>query len=111
MAKLTLILLAVPLALTSISVPAAAQEKKSVVVRYDDLNLSSASGRDRLTTRVKMAVREVCDTRLAQGLRAQQKARECANDTMKDTDVKLASLFNGAGTAVADRGSVTVAAP
>lgn len=111
MAKLTLILLAAPLVLTSISVPAAAQEKKTVVVRYDDLNLSSATGRDRLSTRVKMAVRDVCNTRLAQGLRAEQKARQCESIAMKDADVKLASLFSGNGTALADRGPVIVAAP
>ncbi|WP_260583404.1 UrcA family protein [Sphingopyxis sp. PET50] len=111
MAKLTLILLAAPIALTGLSMPAAAQEKKTVIVRYDDLNISSVSGRERLNTRVKMAIRDVCNTRLAQGLRAEQKARQCETIAMKDADVKLASLFNGGGTALADRGPVIVAAP
>jgi UrcA family protein len=111
MAKLTLILLAAPIALTSLSFPAAAQEKKTVVVRYDDLNISSVSGRERLNTRVRMAVRDVCGTRLAQGLRAEQKARYCEEVALKDADVKLAALFNGDGTALASRGPVIVAAP
>lgn len=112
MSKLiSLTLLAAPLMLTGLSVPAAAQEKQSVVVHYDDLNLSSAKGRERLTTRVKMAVRQVCNTRLAQGVQAQAKARACENFAMRDADVKLAGLFNGNGTALADRGPVIVAAP
>ena len=111
MAKLTLILLAAPIALTSLSMPAAAQEKKTVIVRYDDLNMASVSGRERLQTRVKMAVRDVCAARLAQGLRATQKARQCETVAMRDADVKLAGLLNGNGTALADRGPVVVAAP
>ncbi len=49
-------LLAAPIALAGFSVPAAAEddgERHTVVVRYDDLNLSSVGGRERLTTRVK----------------------------------------------------------
>lgn len=112
MSKLiTLTLLAAPLMLTGLSVPAAAQEKQSVVVRYDDLNLSSVSGREQLNKRVKRAVRQVCNTRLAQGLQAQAKARACEDFAMRDADVKLAALFNGSGTALADSGPVLVAAP
>ncbi|WP_432770772.1 MAG: UrcA family protein [Sphingopyxis sp.] len=113
MAKFTLILLAAPLAAAAVAAPAAAEDDSQhrVVVRYDDLNLASVSGRDRLTTRVKTAVREVCGTRLAHGLNAERKARRCEAATMVDADVKLAGLLGGDGTALADRGQVIVAAP
>ncbi len=111
MAKLIPILLAAPLAITGLSLPAAAQEKQSVVVRYDDLNLSSALGRERLTTRVRMAVIEVCGMRDVRDLKAKAKANTCKKIAMRDAEVKLAGLFNGNGTALADRGPVIVAAP
>ena len=111
MAKFTSLLLIAPLALTGLSLPAAAQEKQSVVVRYDDLNLSSASGRERLTTRVRMAVMQVCGIRDTRDLKAKAKANTCKKVAMRDADVKLAGLFNGNGTALADRGPVIVAAP
>ena len=68
MAKLSLILLSAPIACIGLSVPAAAAaaadegdgERRTVVVRYNDLNLTSVEGRDRLSSRVKAAVRTVC---------------------------------------------------
>jgi UrcA family protein len=111
MAKLFPILLVAPLALTGLSLPAAAQERQSVVVRYDDLNLSSASGRERLTTRVRMAVLQVCGARDTRDLKAKAQAATCKKAAMRDADVKLAGLFSGNGTALADRGTVYVSAP
>ncbi|HMO75507.1 MAG TPA: UrcA family protein [Sphingopyxis sp.] len=113
MAKLTLILLAAPLALTGFSVPAAAQEEKSVVVRYDDLNLSTAPGRERLQWRVASAIRSVCDSRphYRQTLTQRAQALECEAAARRDADVKLAGLFSGDGTALAGRGQIVVAAP
>src|SRR3546814_3273132 len=70
MAKLSLMLLAAPLATAGFSLPAAANpaaedgiERHTAIVRYNDLNLSSVEGRERLTTRVKHAVRKVCGRR------------------------------------------------
>ena len=61
MAKFFLMLLTVPLATAGVAAPAFAQDDtRSITVSYDDLNLSSERGRERLTTRVKMAVRKVC---------------------------------------------------
>lgn len=107
MAKLVLTLLAAPLALTSLSMPAAAQEPKTVVVKYDDLNLATVTGRERLNTRIKYAIQKVCDTRPNFRPDLQQRAysQECAKTVMRDVDVKLASLLNGNGTALADRGN------
>ena len=108
-------LLAAPVALAGFSVPAAAEddgERHTVIVRYDDLNLSSADGRERLTTRVKSAVQKVCGTRLhyRQGLRERAVANRCEDTAMADADVKLAGLFNGESARLADRGRIVVAA-
>jgi UrcA family protein len=114
MAKLVLTLLAAPLALTSLSMPAAAQEPKTVVVRYDDLNLASVTGRERLNTRIKYAIQTVCETRpsFRPDLRQRAYSQQCAKTATRDADVKLASLLNGNGTALADRGGkIVVSAP
>ena len=108
-------LLAAPVALAGISVPAAAEddgERHTAIVRYDDLNLSSVEGRERLSTRVKFAVQKVCGTRLhyRQGLRERAEANRCEDSAMADADVKLAGLFNGESARLADRGRIVVAA-
>ena len=114
MAKFSFLLVA-PVALVGFAVPAAAEdegERHSVVVRYDDLNLSSADGRERLATRVKFAVRKVCGNRLhyRQALRERAIANRCEDSAMADAEVKLASLFNGESARLADRGRIVVAA-
>ncbi len=112
MAKLSLLLVA-PVALAGFAVPAAAEddgERRSVVVRYDDLNLSSAHGRERLNARVKYAVQTVCGSRTSyrQALRERAIALQCEDTAMTDADVKLAALFNGEGTRLADRGRIVI---
>lgn len=114
MAKLFLTLLAAPLALTSLSMPAAAQETTSVIVRYDDLNLASVAGRERLDTRIKYAIQTVCDTRpnFRPDLRQRAYSQKCAKTAARNADIKLASLLNGDGVALADRGGkIMVSAP
>lgn len=108
-------LLAAPVALAGFSVPAAAEddgERHTVVVRYDDLNLSTADGRERLSTRVKFAVQKVCGIRVdyRQALRERAVANRCKDSAMADADVKLAGLFNGESARLADRGRIVVAA-
>lgn len=119
MAKLSLMLLAAPLATAGLSLPAAANpatdedgERYTAIVRYDDLNLSSVEGRERLTTRVKHAVRQVCDTRPHNRptLRERAVANNCEKTAMADADVKLAALFNGDGARYADRGRIVILA-
>ncbi len=114
MAKISLLLLAAPLTLAALSTPVAAQEeKRSVIVRYDDLNLASASGREQLSARVDRAIDKVCDLdvhyRQTLGQRAQ--ALKCEKQARSDSEVKLAALFNGASARFADQGGVVVAAP
>ena len=119
MAKLSLILLGAPVACIGLSVPAAAAaaddgERRTVVVRYNDLNLASVEGRERLNSRVKSAVRTVCNSRpnYRMTLNDLARAQNCEKATMADADVKLASLFNGDGARFADRGqTIVVAAP
>jgi len=53
------------LSLTAIAMPAAAQaEDKATAVRIDDLNLTRATDRDQLDSRLKSAARSVCQTGL-----------------------------------------------
>lgn len=117
MAKLSLILLAAPTVLVGLTVPAAAEEdseRRTVVVRYHDLNLASVDGRERLTTRVRMAVQKVCGSRplYRQTLRERSSTQFCERATLDDADLKLAALFNGDGTRLADRGGkILVSAP
>ncbi|WP_428629701.1 UrcA family protein [Sphingopyxis sp.] len=117
MAKLSLILLSAPVACIGLSVPAAAEndgERRTVVVRYHDLNLASVDGRDRLNARVKSAVRKVCNIHpnYRQTLQERAQSLECENVTMADADIKLAGLINGDGARFADRGqTIIVAAP
>jgi UrcA family protein len=117
MTKFAMILLSAPVACIGLTVPAAAKddsERRTVVVRYDDLNLASVGGRDRLTTRVKSAVRAVCNTNphYRQTLTERASAEKCEDATMADADVKLAGLINGDGTRLADRSqTIMVSAP
>ena len=112
MAKFFLMLLTVPLATAGVAAPAFAQDDtRSITVSYDDLNLSSERGRERLTTRVKMAVRKVCGLPGRATLRERVAERECMAHATRDAETKLAALFNGGGTRLADQGPVVVAAP
>ena len=112
MAKFFLMLLAVPLATAGVAAPAFAQDDtRSITVSYDDLNLSSERGRERLTTRVKMAVRKVCGLPGRATLRERAAENACKVQAMSDAETKLAALFNGGGTRLADQGRVVVAAP
>ena len=117
MAKLSLMLLAAPLATAGFSLPAAANpaagddgERRTAIVRYDDLNLSSVEGRERLTTRVKYAVRKVCGSRPQNrpSLRERGASNRCEDTAMADADTKLAALFNGEGARYADRGRIVI---
>ena len=108
-------LLAAPVALAGFTVPAAAEDesdKRTVIVRYDDLNLSSVKGRERLTIRVKNAVRLVCESRphYRRSLRERVVSDRCEDTALADADVKLASLFSGDGARYAERGRILVVA-
>jgi UrcA family protein len=115
MAKFSFILLAAPLAAAGLSVPSAAsdsnKEQKSVTVRYDDLNLSSEKGRDRLTGRVQTAIRQVCSSHSRRTLAERADVRACEDAASRVADTQLASVFSGQNALLADRGALVVAAP
>lgn len=117
MAKFSILMLAAPMAFAAVASPAAAEEEegRSVVVRYDDLNLSSAQGRDRLNSRVKDAIMTVCGSRpqYRQTLGERALSRKCEDTATRDADAKLAGLFNGSAGRLADSGNgrIVVAAP
>ncbi len=119
MTKFSMILLSAPVACIGLTIPATASaqdegERQTVIVRYDDLNLASVKGRDRLAMRVKSAVYAVCDSRPHHrpSLAERASSSKCENATMADADAKLASLLNGDGTRLADRGrTIMVSAP
>ncbi|MCW5647297.1 MAG: UrcA family protein [Sphingopyxis sp.] len=119
MAKLSLILIgASSVAGATLAVPAVAEEgddRRSVVVRYDDLNLASGEGRERLNTRVRVAVQQVCNSRPSSRptLKERSRSQKCEAQTMAEADVKLAGLLNGGGgTQLADRGQpIVISAP
>lgn len=117
MAKLTLFLLTAPIALTGLTVSAAAApgeegERRTTIVRYDDLNLATEEGRESLMTRVKYAVQKVCGSRphYRQPLHERVAAMRCEKSAMADAEVKLAELFNGNGARYAEAGRLFIAA-
>ena len=109
MAKLSLILLAAPIALTSFSVPALADEPVRIV-RYHDLDLANAEHRDQLKARVRVAVRQVCRSNQRPTIEAVRAEQQCTRHATRDSDTKLASLFDNHGAQYADRASMVVAA-
>lgn len=109
MTKLTFALLAAPMLAAGIAVPAAAQEEaRSVTVRYDDLNLGTQAGRDRLKTRVRYAVRQVCSTAGRMTLAIQAKQQACLAEASRSADVRVATLFGHQASLLADSGQLTV---
>jgi UrcA family protein len=115
MAKFSFILIAAPLAAAGLIAPAAAapsnKAEQSVTVRYDDLNLSSEKGRDRLAVRVKMAIRQVCKSNSRVTLAERADVRNCEVAANRGAETQLAELFNGQKALLADRGALVVAAP
>jgi UrcA family protein len=65
----------------AVSTPAMADWKHKDV-RYDDLDLSSTEGQQRLKTRVKMAVKQVCASPRPATLAQQADKRKCAKEAM-----------------------------
>jgi UrcA family protein len=112
MAKLSFLLLAASVTTAGLSVPAAAEEdeRPRAVVRYDDLNLASVAGRERLSTRVRTAVKRMCRTDFRQTLQQRAGARMCKVHAMRSVEPQLAALLNGNGTAFAGKDGAVVTA-
>jgi UrcA family protein len=65
----------------AVSVPASA-EWKSKQVGYEDLDLSTPKGQDRLKTRVKQAVKMVCGSPRAMTLKERMDLNSCQTDAI-----------------------------
>ena len=65
----------------AISVPAFA-ESKSMEVGYEDLDLATPRGQDRLKTRVKQAVKQVCGSPRAITLKERLDQNRCQSDAI-----------------------------
>ena len=116
MANLSLFLLAAPIAVIGAAAPAAAEgdkESSSVILQYRDLDLTSAKDRDRLSARIKSAVRSVCGNPPGYriDLRGRMLAARCEEAAGADADAKMAALFDRSGVQLADRGEIVVAIP
>ena len=78
------------LSLTAVAMPVAAHaEDKSAAVRIDDLNLSRATDRDRLDTRLKSAARAICNTG-ARGAAENSRRAACVSAALAQAEPRTA---------------------
>jgi UrcA family protein len=74
-------------------------ETTSKSVSFADLNLSTEAGQDRLESRVKSAVKEVCGAANSRGLQEQIQINKCRQTAMKSAtrqmDIAIAKNQNG----------------
>jgi len=89
---------ALALATAALAVPAAAAEDQlpTVVVRYSDLDLTSAAGQKRLDMRLERAVREVCavDEPMIGSRLPAPGSRECYREVRRKLDRQFAQLVS-----------------
>lgn len=113
MLKTHLITIAAVLATATVASPAMAQDddRQSVTIRYDDLNLTSAAGRERLDTRVRVAIRKMCGTEVRAPMRERVAAAECEAFAKRSIEPQLAALYNGSNARFASEKPPVVAAP
>ena len=112
MFKSTLITMAA-IAVCGAAAPAVAQDSDApqVAVRYDDLNLSTTAGRDRLDTRVRTAIRAMCTDSSRLTLRQRAVAQDCMAQAKRSIEPQLAALLNGSTAKFASDKPPVVAAP
>lgn len=79
-------------AVMTISVPAMAGEN-SKLVHYEDLDLSTNAGQQRFQTRVKSAVKQVCNTPRAFSLAEKSDQRRCMTNAMAQAMPKAAQTI------------------
>lgn len=105
--KLTLFAAAVATTLAS-TAPVLAQpdsmlEPTTRVVRYDDLDLTSARGRERLDTRMRMAVNSACGHWSARSLSEKAIVEKCRAAARAQGEVKVAEAIRNAAARYAAR--------
>ena len=80
MATPKLILLSLTAASTLFAAAPAMADVKTKEVRHADLDLSSVEGRDRLQTRIRQAVKQVCGSPRGFTMEERQDQRNCEKD-------------------------------
>lgn len=111
MSKLTPILVAALASTTAAPALAQDDDRPQMVVRHDDLNLTSVGGRERLDARVRSAIRQLCNTGQKQDLRLRAVSLECEAEAKRSVEPQLAALYNGNGAKFASDKPAVVAAP
>lgn len=71
----------------AISVPAMANQK-TTLVKYDDLDLSTATGQERLNTRITQAVKRVCATPQPITLKERMDQNNCKKNALANATPK-----------------------
>lgn len=105
--KLTLFAAAVATTLAS-TAPVLAQpdgmlEPTKRVVRYDDLDLTTAKGRERLDVRMRMAVNSACGYWSARSLSEKAVVDKCRDAAKEQGEVKIAEAIRKAAARYAAR--------
>lgn len=105
--KFTLFAAALATTLAS-AVPALAEpdnmlEITSRIVRYDDLDLNNARGRERLDTRMRTAINAVCGVWSARILAERALVEKCRDSARKQGEVKVAEAIRNAAARYAAR--------
>jgi len=78
-------------------------EPQSRIVRYDDLNLASARGRERLEIRLRHAAESVCGTASARALNEMRTTVHCRKQALKRTAPMVADATRTAAARYARR--------
>lgn len=105
--KLTLFAAAVATTMASaapvLAEPDGMLEPTTRVVRYDDLDLNSARGRERLDTRMRMAVNSACGFWSARSLSEKAVVDKCRKAAKAQGEVKVAEAIRKAAARYAAR--------
>lgn len=111
--KPTLMLMIAITAAGGASATAMAQDGRTpqIMVRHSDLDLATANGRERLDTRVRFAIRSMCNVDERQSLKQRAMAQECEAQAHRSVEPQLAALLNGSSARFASEKPPVVAAP
>ena len=83
MARSKLILLSLTVASSLLATAPAMADTKTKQVRHADLDLSSSAGQERLQTRIKQAVKQVCGSPRGFTMKERQDQRSCEENALK----------------------------
>lgn len=104
--KATIFVAAIAASLASVAPVTAADnmfEPTTRLVRYDDLDLNSVKGRERLETRVRMAVDSACGYREARSLSEKAMVDKCRNAARQQSEAQVAEAVRNAAVRLASR--------